>query len=312
VPAGTLSTTLTLPFDPTGVNCTRLALALVVGGEPGSTVSSDVTLGTADRDGDGVPDTIDNCPSVPNPSQADTDGDGFGDACDNCPTVVNPAQADRDGDGVGDKCDNCPDTPNADQLDTDHDGVGDVCDNCPGTPNTDQSDVDGDGVGDVCDNCPNTPNPDQLNSDGDQFGDACDNCPTVTNPDQLDTDMDGWGDLCDTCPTVPNPDQNPTVCLQRVENIAVSFTSLLGKGSGTVTWTTTSEVDIVGFNIVVFNSKGDRIQQNDTLIPCDQCLTGAGAAYSFIIPKHKSGKNIFIELIRQSPPPQLYGPAVKQ
>jgi hypothetical protein len=34
-----------------------------------------------DKDGDGVPDNIDNCPLVPNPDQKDSDGDGQGDAC---------------------------------------------------------------------------------------------------------------------------------------------------------------------------------------------------------------------------------------
>lgn len=37
-----------------------------------------------DADGDGVPDTSDNCPDVSNPDQADTDGDAVGDACDGC------------------------------------------------------------------------------------------------------------------------------------------------------------------------------------------------------------------------------------
>jgi len=43
-------------------------------------------LPPADGDGDGIPDTSDNCPSVANPSQADCDGDGVGDACDAIPT----------------------------------------------------------------------------------------------------------------------------------------------------------------------------------------------------------------------------------
>jgi hypothetical protein len=35
-----------------------------------------------DSDGDGVPDSSDNCPGTPNSDQADCDGDGVGDACD--------------------------------------------------------------------------------------------------------------------------------------------------------------------------------------------------------------------------------------
>jgi hypothetical protein len=35
-----------------------------------------------DGDGDGVPDRLDNCPTIPNPDQKDQDMDGFGDLCD--------------------------------------------------------------------------------------------------------------------------------------------------------------------------------------------------------------------------------------
>lgn len=37
--------------------------------------------GAPDKDQDGVPDRLDNCPSVPNAQQSDRDGDGIGDAC---------------------------------------------------------------------------------------------------------------------------------------------------------------------------------------------------------------------------------------
>lgn len=38
-------------------------------------------IGT-DLDGDGIPDLVDNCPSLANPSQSDLDGDSIGDLCD--------------------------------------------------------------------------------------------------------------------------------------------------------------------------------------------------------------------------------------
>jgi hypothetical protein len=61
-------------------------------------------LGALDADGDGVDDTIDNCPSTPNAAQTDADGDGVGDACDNCPTIANSDQADEDANGIGNVC----------------------------------------------------------------------------------------------------------------------------------------------------------------------------------------------------------------
>ncbi|HUD72801.1 MAG TPA: choice-of-anchor D domain-containing protein, partial [Dongiaceae bacterium] len=103
-----------------------------------------------DRDRDGTPDAIDNCPDIPNGGQQDADADGRGDVCDSCLAVPNPLQEDRDGDQKGDACDNCPAVANPSQEDLDADGRGDRCDNCPDAANPGQEDTNGDLAGDAC------------------------------------------------------------------------------------------------------------------------------------------------------------------
>ena len=113
----------------------------------GSTVYTGMTSAD-DQDGDGIPDSMDNCPTVFNPirpmdngKQPDTDSDGKGDACDPCPLDANTTTCkgldpnDRDGDGVANATDNCPDMANPDQVDSDMDGKGDACDACPNAAN---------------------------------------------------------------------------------------------------------------------------------------------------------------------------------
>jgi len=88
-----------------------------------------VKVAEADRDGDGIPDSVDRCPDEPE------DFDGFQDE-DGCP------DPDNDGDGVLDVVDRCPNTPGpASNF------------GCP------IQDADGDGVADEVDRCPNTPGP---------------------------------------------------------------------------------------------------------------------------------------------------------
>jgi len=74
--------------------------------EPGGCPAPPAPL--TDRDGDGVFDPYDNCPDVPNPSQANADFDALGDACDpdapldagdHCTQAAKPGQMDA---GIGD------------------------------------------------------------------------------------------------------------------------------------------------------------------------------------------------------------------
>lgn len=206
---------ITFNFNPSANTFYNVSVVDANGCASASTHRVRLDIIPGDSDGDGVPDTDDNCPDTPNADQTDTDGDGLGDACDD----------DDDGDGILDANDNCPLNANADQTDTDGDGQGDACDadddndgildevdNCPLTANADQADNDGDGMGDVCDpdddndgvnddvdNCPLTANADQADADGDGVGDACDNCPNFSNSSQVDSDGDGKGDKCDLC-----------------------------------------------------------------------------------------------------------------
>jgi hypothetical protein len=171
-----------------------------------------------DADGDGVPDSGDNCPDDTNPEQADEDADELGDVCDacpgdrwegdpdadgvcgmdNCPWAYNPAQADADGDGFGDVCDECagPGPLDAEGAPSPSDGDA-ICrteDNCPDWPNPDQADRDGDGIGDACEAWPDLS---EAPGDDDGVPQALDDCPDDYDPDQRDQDADGVGDACD-------------------------------------------------------------------------------------------------------------------
>jgi len=56
-----------------------LTLTLEAGFWP---VVASLAVPVVDTDGDGIPDSLDNCIQMANPSQLDTDGDGIGNMCD--------------------------------------------------------------------------------------------------------------------------------------------------------------------------------------------------------------------------------------
>jgi slime mold repeat-containing protein/thrombospondin type 3 repeat protein len=257
-----------------------------------------------------------NCAHIANSAACD-DGNACttGDVCRSAACGGTPLNCDD-----GDRCtiDSCDGTTGAcghvlDPTDVDGDQYPSCRDNCPLVNNPDQRDSDADGIGDACDNCAAIPNADQRDTDSDGLGDFCDNCRTVSNPDQGDMDFDRIGDACDNCPTLPNVDQNPCVCRECVPfEITITFDSSYGKGSGLVSWYTPIEHDVKGYNVVVIDPKGGRTQLNTALIPCEECITDQGHSYTFIIPKHKSGHNVFIEQVSLNGGVLTAGPAIRQ
>lgn len=154
-----------------------------------------------DRDGDGIPDSRDECPdSFGQPSGygcPDADGDGIPDESDECPYIPGMQRffgcPDRDGDSIPDQKDECPDVAGLEAYkgclptDTDEDGIPDNEDRCPtqkgirelqGCPRVDS---DGDGISDDRDACPQMPGMTLF-----------DGCP--------DADDDGIADPKDACP----------------------------------------------------------------------------------------------------------------
>ncbi len=156
-----------------------------------------------DADKDGIPDNLDQCPTVPGSAVArgcpDADNDGVADAEDQCPndpgTVELHGCPDTDGDGIVDKDDKCPTEVGLRENN-----------GCPGP-----KDTDGDGMTDDKDLCPTVPGTNQgcPDTDGDGLADNFDKCPTVAGLPQNegcpepDRDGDGVPDKMDKCPLTP-------------------------------------------------------------------------------------------------------------
>lgn len=181
-----------------------------------------------DNDFDGIPDGIDNCPTIFNPVsdcdgmpatpdiQCDTTSDGIGDACEDT-ADPNPcggagANADCDNDGINNSADNCPAVSNLIQADFDADGIGDLCEREGVLDLIAVSDADGDGNAEIH-IFPGRGNGTFCH------GFSVPGCPPIVPtifpqvPKHLiiseinvfDGDQDGVLDFLDNCPTTFNP-----------------------------------------------------------------------------------------------------------
>ena len=209
-----------------------------------STGSVNVTVETADGDGDGTADCADGCPTDPlkaDPGQCgcfnpdtDSDGDLVADCVDLCPADPNKSDPGICGCGVSD-------------VDTDLDGTVDCLDLCPNDPTkivpgtcgcgVPDTDGDTDGVADCVDSCPGVFG---------QIGSACDDGNGQTINDVLDANCECHG-------TAPECEAN-SILLDLVTDLDGSQTS----------W----DIVDIGTENVVCSGNGYLANQTITLACC--------------------------------------------
>ena len=222
---GTVLDDETITFSSPPGNIDGEVVDLAVWLENGTKINLPVSFEyeTYDSDGDGIPNTSDDCPQTYGDSTIDqtgcpdSDGDGYSNSGDAFPNDSSQ-YSDYDNDGCGDN----PTGVNADEFpydttqctDADSDGYGDnLSGNNPDNFPSDSSqwnDTDGDGFGDNplgnnSDNCPSEagnstmPGLGCLDSDGDGYANTFDAFPFDAS-ETHDTDSDGVGDNSDAFP----------------------------------------------------------------------------------------------------------------
>jgi formylglycine-generating enzyme required for sulfatase activity len=171
--------------------------------------------------------------AIAGPPLLDTDGDGRPDSTDNCPTIANPTQADCNNNGIGDVCELAAGAPDVNQ-----DTIPDTCqcatypllpNCCIGDINGDRS-VDGADIGLLLYNwgsCGSVCLAD-LNSDGN------------VNGGDIGLLLSGWGPCQNTIvvpswATLVQAEPNPAVVTDATLRAAISFSGLAWRVRDTAT-----------------------------------------------------------------------------
>lgn len=80
---------------------------------------------------------------------------------------------------------------------------------------------------------------------------------------------------------------------------------------GMLSWSTTGELDLSGFNVVAFDRRLGRVQLNNGLIPCGECVTGLGDTYTFPLDRG-SAPDLYVETVYTDGRRQRFGPAQRR
>ena len=104
--------------------------------------------------------------------------------------------------------------------------------------------------------------------------------------------------------------QTPSPVSLQIDAV-ISFNKQAGRGSGLLTFTTNAENDLVGFNVVEITAQGTTMI-NRALIPCEECSNGLGATYTFLVPRHRGGRDFYVEAVHTGGAKELFGPARRE
>ena len=143
-----------------------------------------------------------------------------------------------------------------------------------------------------------------------------------------DRDADGWtqceGDCDDALPGIHpgapeacnliddncNGVLDDAECPPQLVDMRIAFGASDAQGAAVLSWTSTKEVHVAGFNVLTLDSRGRRTQLNGGPMACVECTTGRGHTYTYFVPKRRSGKSYFVEMVYVDGRVVRFGPAV--